>query len=183
MNQQPTLPTQRLDPALPLPDYATPGAAAMDLLACLPPEARSGLTLAPGARALVPTGLALEIPEGFEIQVRPRSGLALRDGLTLLNSPGTIDCDYRGELGVIVINLGAGPLANLALSARDGTMAVKGVFGGLAPKVPFSSVKSMLGHLIQAAGAVEAVTAMNRARESSIPTGPATPAAHTQARR
>lgn len=98
------------DPALPLPDYATPGAAAMDLLACLPPEARSGLTLAPGARALVPTGLALEIPEGFEIQVRPRSGLALKQGVTLVNSPGTIDADYRGELGVIVINHGTEPV-------------------------------------------------------------------------
>ena len=100
------------DPALPLPDYATPGAAAMDLLACLPAEAReAGLTLAPGARALVPTGLALEIPEGYEMQVRPRSGLALKQGVTLVNSPGTIDADYRGELGVIVINHGAEPVA------------------------------------------------------------------------
>lgn len=99
------------DPALPLPDYATPGAAAMDLLACLPAEAReAGLTLAPGARALVPTGLALEIPEGYEMQVRPRSGLALKQGVTLVNSPGTIDADYRGELGVIVINHGAEPV-------------------------------------------------------------------------
>ena len=99
------------DPALPLPDYATPGAAAMDLLACLPPETRApGLTLAPGARALVPTGLALEIPEGFEIQVRPRSGLALKHGVALVNSPGTIDADYRGELGVIVINHGTEPV-------------------------------------------------------------------------
>lgn len=100
------------DPALPLPDYATPGAAAMDLLACLPAEAReAGLTLAPGARALVPTGLALELPEGYEMQVRPRSGLALKQGVTLVNSPGTIDADYRGELGVIVINHGAEPVA------------------------------------------------------------------------
>ena len=99
------------DPALPLPDYATPGAAAMDLLACLPAEAReAGLTLAPGARALVPTGLAVEIPEGYEMQVRPRSGLALKQGVTLVNSPGTIDADYRGELGVIVINHGAEPV-------------------------------------------------------------------------
>lgn len=98
------------DPALPLPGYATPGAAAMDLLACLPPEARTGLTLAPGARALIPTGLALEIPEGFEIQVRPRSGLALKRGVALVNGPGTIDADYRGELGVIVINHGTEPV-------------------------------------------------------------------------
>lgn len=101
------LPLPGRDPALPLPAYATPGAAAMDLAANLPPEERSaGRRLAPGTRSLIPTGLALEIPEGYEIQVRPRSGLALREGLTLLNSPGTIDCDYRGELGVIVINLG-----------------------------------------------------------------------------
>lgn len=99
------------DPALPLPDYATHGAAAMDLLACLPAAAReAGLTLAPGGRGLIPTGLAVEIPEGYEIQVRPRSGLALKQGVTLVNSPGTIDADYRGELGVIVINHGAEPV-------------------------------------------------------------------------
>jgi dUTP pyrophosphatase len=99
------------DPALPLPDYATAGAAGMDLCANLDPEARrAGLTLAPGARALVPTGLALAVPGGYELQIRPRSGLALRDGLTLLNSPGTIDSDYRGEIGVIVVNHGAAPV-------------------------------------------------------------------------
>ena len=99
------------DPALPLPAYATAGAAGMDLCANLAPEDRSdGLTLAPGARALIPSGLALEIPPGHEIQLRPRSGLALRHGLTLLNSPGTIDSDYRGELGVIVINHGDAPV-------------------------------------------------------------------------
>ena len=99
------------DPALPLPAYATPGAAAMDLAASLPPDERAaGRSLAPGARSLIPTGLALEIPEGFEIQVRPRSGLALKHGVALVNSPGTIDADYRGELGVIVINHGAEPV-------------------------------------------------------------------------
>ncbi len=99
------------DPDLPLPAYATAGAAGLDICANLGPEDRAaGLTLAPGARALVPTGLALEIPEGFEAQMRPRSGLALRHGLALVNSPGTIDCDYRGELGVIVINLGSEPV-------------------------------------------------------------------------
>ncbi len=98
------------DPALPLPAYATAGAAGMDVCACLPPEARAaGLTLAPGARTLVATGLALEIPIGHEIQIRPRSGLALRHGVTLLNSPGTIDSDYRGEIAVILANLGADP--------------------------------------------------------------------------
>ena len=83
----------------------------MDLQANLAPEDRArGLTLAPGARALVPTGLALEIPPGHEVQVRPRSGLALRQGLTVLNTPGTIDSDYRGEVGVILVNLGAEPV-------------------------------------------------------------------------
>ena len=98
------------DPDLPLPAYATAGAAGMDLCANLAPERRSvGLTIAPGARALVPSGLAVAIPEGFEVQVRPRSGLALRHGVTLVNSPGTIDSDYRGEVGVILVNHGAEP--------------------------------------------------------------------------
>jgi dUTP pyrophosphatase len=85
---------------LPLPAYATPGSAGLDLRADAP------VTLAPGERALVPTGLALAIPEGFEGQVRPRSGLALREGVTCLNSPGTIDSDFRGEVCVILANLG-----------------------------------------------------------------------------
>lgn len=96
------------DPALPLPEYATTGAAGLDIRADLPAAARAaGLEIAPGGRALVPTGLALGIPAGYEAQMRPRSGLALRLGLTLLNSPGTIDCDYRGEIGIIMINHGA----------------------------------------------------------------------------
>jgi dUTP pyrophosphatase len=99
------------DPELALPDYATEGAAGMDLSANLPPERRAaGIELVPGARALVPTGIALEIPQGYEVQLRPRSGLALRHGLTLLNSPGTIDSDYRGEVGVILINHGSEPV-------------------------------------------------------------------------
>lgn len=88
-----------------MPRYMTTGAAGLDLCAALD----SPLTLAPGARHLVPTGLAMAIPEGFEGQVRPRSGLALRQGLTMLNSPGTIDSDYRGEIGLIVINHGREP--------------------------------------------------------------------------
>ncbi len=88
---------------LPLPSYATPGAAGLDLMAAIPAE--SPLTLAPGGRALVPTGIALALSVGFEAQVRPRSGLALRHGVTVLNTPGTIDSDYRGEVGVILINL------------------------------------------------------------------------------
>ncbi len=94
------------DQALGLPVYASSGAAGADLRANFEVGARTGLTLAPGARALVPTGLRLAIPEGYEVQLRPRSGLALKHGLTLANSPGTIDSDYRGPLGVIVLNAG-----------------------------------------------------------------------------
>lgn len=99
--------TEMADRSLPLPDYATPGSAGADLRANLPPEIRAqGLMLAPGARALVPTGLIVALPDGFEAQIRPRSGMALRHGITLTNAPGTIDADYRGELGVIVQNAG-----------------------------------------------------------------------------
>lgn len=86
----------------PLPDYETPSAAGMDLRADL----EKPVTLAPGERRLILTGLYLEIPEGYEAQVRPRSGLALKHGITVLNAPGTIDADYRGEVGVILINHG-----------------------------------------------------------------------------
>lgn len=97
---------QRLDHGkdLPLPKYETEGAAGMDLLAAVP-EAEP-LVLQPGKRAMVPTGLAIALPPGFEAQVRPRSGLAAKKGITVLNSPGTVDCDYRGEVKVILINLG-----------------------------------------------------------------------------
>ena len=87
---------------LPLPAYQTDGAAGLDLRACL----AAPLTLAPGARALVPTGFAIALPDGYEAQVRPRSGLALKQGIGVLNAPGTVDCDYRGEIGVILVNLG-----------------------------------------------------------------------------
>jgi dUTP pyrophosphatase len=90
-----------------LPAYETAGSAGMDVRAALP-EAEP-MVLAPGARAMVPTGLSVAIPEGYEIQVRPRSGLAAKHGLTCLNTPGTIDSDYRGEIKVILINLGAEP--------------------------------------------------------------------------
>lgn len=89
---------------LPLPAYETTGAAGMDLRAAVP-EDRPVLIL-PGKRALVPTGLVLEIPEGFEGQIRPRSGLAFKHGITCLNTPGTIDSDYRGEVKVLLVNLG-----------------------------------------------------------------------------
>ncbi|MFZ7091558.1 dUTP diphosphatase [Primorskyibacter sp. 2E233] len=92
------------DQSLGLPDYATAGAAGADLRANLPD--RKDLVLQPGARALVPTGMRLAIPDGFEVQIRPRSGLALKHGITLPNAPGTIDADYRGPLGVIVMNAG-----------------------------------------------------------------------------
>jgi len=98
------------DPAIPLPGYQTAGAAGADICANLPLARRGdGVMLPPGARALIPTGLAMAVPAGFEVQVRPRSGLALKHGVTLANSPGTIDSDYRGEVGVIVINLGQAP--------------------------------------------------------------------------
>ncbi|MDA8253692.1 MAG: dUTP diphosphatase [Rhodospirillales bacterium] len=90
---------------LPLPAYATAGAAGMDLLAAV----AEPLTLLPGARVLVPTGLAIALPPGYELQVRPRSGLALKHGIVLPNGPGTVDEDYRGELQVIVMNAGAAP--------------------------------------------------------------------------
>ena len=93
---------RRLSAAAILPRYMTDLAAGVDLHADL----SAGITLAPGERALVPTGLALAIPPGFEGQVRPRSGLALKKGVSLVNSPGTIDADYRGEVGIIIINHG-----------------------------------------------------------------------------
>ena len=98
------------DHAVALPEYQTASAAGADIRANLPPGMRNGVTLEPGERTLIPTGLAVEIPEGFEIQVRPRSGLALKQGLTLVNTPGTIDSDYRGEIGVLMINLGQEPV-------------------------------------------------------------------------
>ena len=92
---------------LPLPAYATPGSAGVDLMAAIDgPE-----TLAPGARAAIPTGVAIGLPRGYEAQVRPRSGLAVKHGIALVNAPGTIDSDYRGEIKVLLINLGDAPFA------------------------------------------------------------------------
>jgi len=101
------VPLQRLPhgAGLPLPSYATVDAAGLDLLAAV----AEPIELAPGARRLVPTGISIALPPGYEAQLRPRSGLALKHGVTLLNSPGTIDADYRGEVGVILINLGEAP--------------------------------------------------------------------------
>ena len=92
------------DPTVALPQYATAGAAGADLRANF--EDRADVVLQPGARVLVPTGLRVAVPEGFEMQIRPRSGLALKNGVTLANAPGTIDADYRGEVKVPLINLG-----------------------------------------------------------------------------
>jgi dUTP pyrophosphatase len=100
-----TILVQRLAHAegLPLPAYATPGAAAMDLLAAV----AAPVVVPPGGRVLIPTGLRVALPAGHEWQIRPRSGLALKHGVTLVNAPGTIDEDYRGEVGVILLNTGA----------------------------------------------------------------------------
>ena len=108
---------------LPLPRYMTPDAAGMDLRADLEAE----IVLAPGARRLVPTGLAVAIPPGFEGQVRARSGLAVRHGLTVLNAPGTIDADYRGEVQVLLVNLGREPV-----SVRRGDRIAQLVIGPVA---------------------------------------------------
>src|SRR5580698_2716013 len=108
---------------LPLPAYATAGAAGMDLLAAVD----APITIEPGKRALIPTGLAIALPAGYELQIRPRSGLALRHGIVLPNSPGTIDEDYRGEIQVIVLNTGSEPFR-----VERGTRIAQGV---LAPVV------------------------------------------------
>lgn len=102
-----TVSIKRLRPAadIPLPTYMTSHSAGMDLYA----DIRDEITLNPGERSLVPTGIAISLPDGYEAQIRPRSGLALKFGVTLVNSPGTIDADYRGEIGVIMINLGIEP--------------------------------------------------------------------------
>ncbi|HHX89993.1 MAG TPA: dUTP diphosphatase [Paracoccus sp.] len=98
------------DPAVALPAYETTGAAGADIRANLPAGQRAaGLVLAPMARAIVPTGLRVAVPVGYEMQIRPRSGLAVKHGITLVNPPGTIDSDYRGPLGVALINLGDAP--------------------------------------------------------------------------
>ncbi|SEO02716.1 dUTP pyrophosphatase [Salinihabitans flavidus] len=111
------------DRSVPLPFYETAGAAGADLRANFPVGERDGVIVKAGGRTLVPTGIQIEIPEGYEIQVRPRSGLALRHGITLPNSPGTIDNDYRGPLGVIVLNAGEEPF-HIAHGARIAQLVV-----------------------------------------------------------
>ena len=108
------------DDSVPLPSYETAGSAGADVRANLPD---GDVTLGPGERALISTGLRVEIPQGYEIQVRPRSGLALKHGITLPNTPGTIDSDYRGPLGVIVMNAGDAPFV-VAHGARIAQLVV-----------------------------------------------------------
>jgi dUTP diphosphatase len=122
---------------LPLPAYQTAHAAGLDLLAAVPESAP--LALAPGKHALVPTGLAIALPEGFEAQVRPRSGLAAKHGVTVLNSPGTIDADYRGEIQVILINHGAEPFT-IRRGERIAQMVIAPVVQ--ATLVPVTSLSS-----------------------------------------
>ena len=118
---------------LPLPDRATPDASGFDLRARLDEPLR----LEPGQRARVPTGIRIELPVGFEAQVRPRSGLALRQGVGLLNGPGTIDADYRGEIGVILINLGNDPVT-VERGERVAQLVVQQV-----PRVALTEVESL----------------------------------------
>jgi dUTP pyrophosphatase len=94
---------------LPLPQYQSAHAAGLDLFAAVPAE--SAVVIPPGGRALIPTGIAIALPQGYEGQVRPRSGLAARHGITVLNAPGTVDADYRGEIQVVLANLGSEPFA------------------------------------------------------------------------
>jgi dUTP pyrophosphatase len=109
---------------LPLPSYQSALAAGLDLLAAVPDNAP--LIIAPGERTLVPTGIAIALPNGFEAQVRPRSGLAARHGVTVLNAPGTIDADYRGEVQVLLVNLGGEPFA-VARGTRIAQLVVAAV--------------------------------------------------------
>ncbi|TAL00137.1 MAG: dUTP diphosphatase [Rhodospirillaceae bacterium] len=104
---------------LPLPTYQTVHAAGMDLCAAVTAE----VILTPGARAIIPTGFSIALPPGYEAQIRPRSGLAAKNGVTVLNTPGTIDADYRGEIGVILVNLGREPFA-ITRGARIAQMIV-----------------------------------------------------------
>jgi len=101
-----TVKVAKLDPMAELPKYMSTGASGCDAVACL----KESLVVAPGKRVAVPTGLVVEIPKGYEIQVRPRSGLAFRQGLTVVNAPGTIDSDFRGEVKILLVNLGTDPV-------------------------------------------------------------------------
>lgn len=106
---------------LPLPVYETSGAAGMDLMAAIPQG--EDIVLAPGERRLVPTGLSIAVPPGYEAQIRPRSGLALRHGISVVNAPGTVDSDYRGEVSILLINLGSDPFT-IQRGERIGQMII-----------------------------------------------------------
>lgn len=134
------------DPAIALPAYATPGAAGADIRANLPAGQRAkGITLTPMGRVIIPTGLACAVPQGFEMQIRARSGLALRHGIALPNAPATIDSDYRGEIGVILINLGAVPYV-VEHGARIAQIVI-----APAPQAQFELVEA-LDHTARGAG-------------------------------
>lgn len=118
---------------LPLPSYQSAHAAGLDLFAAVPAD--KPLNLAPGARVLIPTGIAIALPEGHEAQVRPRSGLAARHGVTVLNAPGTIDADYRGEIQVLLVNLGSEALA-ITRGMRIAQMVIASVARAALREVP-----------------------------------------------
>lgn len=120
---------------LPLPAYMTAGAAGADVCAAV----EEPVVLAPGERRLIPTGFALHVPEGYEVQIRPRSGLALRAGITLLNTPGTIDSDYRGPVGVIVVNFG-----HEAFTVNRGDRIAQMVVAPVA-RAAFSDIDALAG--------------------------------------
>jgi len=113
----------RGDHPVPVPQYMTPGASGMDLFACLEKE----VSLEPGERRLIPTGISVAIPEGFEGQIRPRSGLAIQKGIGIVNGPGTIDSDYRGEIGILLINFGKEPFT-IGNGERIAQMVISQVF-------------------------------------------------------
>ena len=137
MIETPTIPVQRLphSEGLELPSYASAGAAGADVRAAVEDE----VWLAPGERSAVPTGLTFEIPSGWEIQVRPRSGLAIKHGLTVVNAPGTIDSDYRGELKVLMVNLG---FETVAIRRGD---RVAQLVAAPAPQAVFTEVDAVGG--------------------------------------
>jgi len=120
----------RKDPFLPLPQYMTHGSSGMDLFAFL----EKGITLEPGERRLIPTGISVAIPEGFEGQIRPRSGLAIQHGIGVVNGPGTIDADYRGEIGVLLINFNKSPFP-VRHGDRIAQMVISRVFRAIFEEV------------------------------------------------
>jgi dUTP pyrophosphatase len=142
---------------LPLPAYQSDGAVGLDLIAAV--EEGAPLVLAPGKRALVPTGLVIELPMGYEAQVRPRSGLALKHGVTVLNSPGTIDSDYRGEVKIILVNLGEEPF-----TIRRGERVAQLVVAPVT--VARLTVSTALSETARGAGGFGSTTSTRTARRS-----------------